>query len=393
MLICVLIHKKTLMKMLIFLMLGLLCTTRVEASGVTNIYDNSERLVQTRTSDQDVEYLYDENGNLLQKRSTENLILNPSFAYSTLGWILGSSLMFVQEDIKKEGFHSLQFHSNTQTSTGAQSEIIKVTPSTMYTLSGWIRDSLSSGDVYIDWIELDAADQMIVDGGGIFASAKNEWQRGLVEFTTNASTVKLVVRMIVERNGVGSAFIDGIELVKGSVSRVLQGSFELGEASWNYDPTKIQIQGGTTKVGQRSLQFHSATPANSGADSGVAQVTPNTTYTLSGWIRDSLSSGDVYIDWLELDAANQIVVDGDGIFASAKNEWQRGQVEFTTNASTVKLVVRMIVEGNGVGSAFIDGIELVKGSVSRVLQGSFELGEASWNYDPTKIQIQGIQPK
>ncbi|MCU6793382.1 carbohydrate binding domain-containing protein, partial [Paenibacillus sp. WQ 127069] len=300
------------------------------------------------------------------------IVLNGTFETNQARWNMGAPTMFIEHGETREGNSALQFSSGTPTGVGADSGMIQVDPGTTYTLSGWLSDSLSSGVIYIDWLEFNASNQLMVDGDGFGPISKNQWEHGSKKFTIGASTVKLLVRVIVEGNATGNAFADVIELEKGERPIVLNGTFETNQARWNMGAPTMFIEHGETREGNSALQFSSGTPTGVGADSGMIQVDPGTTYTLSGWLSDSLSSGVIYIDWLEFNASNQLMVDGDGFGPTSKNQWEHGSKKFTTGASTVKLLVRVIVEGNATGNAFADVIELVKGERPVVLNGTFE---------------------
>ncbi|MNB80318.1 hypothetical protein D3C75_270770 [compost metagenome] len=147
-------------------------------------------------------YTYDPNGNLMGKTSSSNdfLLLESSFETrnESENFKYPSSVFSISSNEAKEGQHSLYFHASQPTIVTAESFPLEVTPNTLYTLSGWIKNSLNSGSAYIDWMEYNANDQLIYDGGTLSPTAKDQWQNSRLEFTTKSGTAKVVFRIVLD---------------------------------------------------------------------------------------------------------------------------------------------------------------------------------------------------
>lgn len=284
-----------------------------------------------------------------------------SFEDNSAKWNL-SPVMFLTGSISTDGFKSIAFNAvSPQSGTASDSKLIRVKPNRDYTLSGWVLDELNSGNFYISWYELDDQNNIINDLGKISATGKGKWEYGSILFKTSANTKKLILRVVANGGAVGKGYVDRIQLKEGSSSLIGTGSFENKDTKWNISST-MSITGSNSKDGSNSLTFVSSTPEQgSVSEYGLIQVFPNTTYTLSGWILNQLSSGGFYISMYKLDDQNNIIHDIPGIWATGKGEWEYGSNTFKTSSQTKKLIIRVVANGGAVGSGYVDGIKLIVG--------------------------------
>ncbi|AIQ73022.1 hypothetical protein [Paenibacillus odorifer] len=358
-------------------------------------YDMSSRLQSETYIKNNIQYqrnfIYDNNGSLLGKsnKSEDYLILESSFEARTeaMNFKLPNSMFSLSTNNPKEGTQSLYFHSTQSTVVTAESIILEVTPSTLYTLSGWINNKLLSGNASIDWMEYNASNQLIYDGGTLSAIDKNKWQYDRVEFITKPQTSKIILRVVLDAGAAGEAYFDDIRFEKGNKLPFSRVSFEFGENSWysNLPSSFFTFSTDGFKDGKQSLRFNSNNPVTATAECGEFIVDPNTTYVLSGWLYNSLVTGNTYIDWMEYDKAGKLVYDGGTIYTTGKNKtWQYGSVEFTTRPTTSKVIIRVVVDEGATGSIYADAIEFRKDNNLPLLDTSFEADDSLW-YAPSPL--------
>lgn len=82
-------------------------------------------------------------------------------------------------------------------------------------------------------------------------------------------------------------------------------------------------------------------------------VSPNTDYTLSGEVFNSLSSGNAYLD------LNNIPEQCNAVSTLGKNTWERISCKFTTGPSRTSVNVRIVTNGSVSGNAWFDDISLI----------------------------------
>lgn len=319
-------------------------------------YDNSGRLETVKYHTGHLtEYLYDQNGNSILRRFSANLLDNSSFEYDLTTWILGSDIT-VSTLKAKTGKKSLRFYSNNSR-TATSDLYLNASPNTTYSLSAWMLSNLITGNFYVDWVELDGNNNIIVDGGTLWtASGSNQWDYKLLNFTTSAQTTKLVIRFVVEAAN-GEAFVDDVQLTK----LLSNSSFESNSYGWSLNPT-MQISTLKAIEGSKSVRFNSTSVTAATTDSTMIPVTPNTNYKLSAWLLDNMTGGSFYVDWLEFDSRNSLIYDGGTLFSTKRGsgQWDLTSITFTTKPNTTRLIIRIVADSNPKGEAFADQIILEK---------------------------------
>ncbi|NOU79147.1 hypothetical protein GC101_09660 [Paenibacillus sp. LMG 31459] len=362
-------------------------------------YDMNSRLESETYIKNNVQYqrkfIYDYNGNILGKlnKSEDYLILESSFEARTeaLNFKIPNSLFSLSTNNPNEGAQSLYFHSSQSTVATAESITLEVTPNTLYTLSGWINNKLLSGNASIDWMEYNASDQLIYDGGTLSALNKNKWQFDREEFVTKSQTSKVILRVVLDEGALGEAYFDNIRFEKGNKLLLSRIPFEPDELLWNPNilNNAFSISTDGSKDGKQCIRFNSNHPVTATAEFGEFRVAPNTNYVLSGWLYNSLVTGNAYIDWIEYNDDGELVYDGGSVYTTGKNKtWQYGAVEFKTRATTSKLVLRVVTDEGATGTVYADAIEFRKGSNLPLLDTSFEAEDSLW-YAPNPLLATG----
>lgn len=215
---------------MLFLILVLLISaglsyTSKAIDSIQYTYDANGKLTRIYVQNEgEIKFTYDENGNVQRIRRTENLLKNGDFEQyinttesSAPSWNLTPGMGIGRQTVK-EGTASLQFNSGTPIVGIGSSDLLQAAGGTPYTLSGWLLSNLTSGEWLIDWLEYNAAGQILADGIGFSSTKMGEWEQGQVQFTTHPSTTHVRVRVVAEYS-VGAAYADAIKL-------------ELGHTAW-----------------------------------------------------------------------------------------------------------------------------------------------------------------
>lgn len=322
-----------------------------------SIYDASGRLiVEKMSSGHRVDYTYDSNGNALEKYLSVNLLNNSRFEHGQDHWNFGAYMSVVGGDNGRYSVVKFQTTGGIQATT-VNSEVIQVKGNTAYSLSGLVNDQLSSGSLYIDWLEYDANGKLLIDGAAVpIAGGKGNWNWGIITLTTTPSTTKMIVRVVTDGNPAGVGYVDNLELTQGVQN---PGLLE-GVDFWDFSPTMEVVE--TNNSNQNSIYFKCDTPIVDGeaTSTNFIAVAPNQSYNLSGWVKTKLSAGSFYIDWMEYDDMNNLLVDGPGIqiINASTGEWDYGIANFVTHKSTKKVKLRVVADSKTIGEGYARGLKL-----------------------------------
>ncbi|MCG7406171.1 hypothetical protein MH117_02000 [Paenibacillus sp. ACRRX] len=177
----------------------------------TYYYDPNNQLAYIISANQKKEYVYDELGRLRSTSTSRNLIPNHSFERSEL-WQLSPHMSY--DSLKStDGSKSIKFAAeNEVVSTTSDSVLIPVLSSQKYVLSASLFNSLTKGSFYVDMLELDESNNVVLDHAGYYSGEQQKWNHGTVAFVTNSKTVHVLVRVVADSGATGTAYADNIKL-------------------------------------------------------------------------------------------------------------------------------------------------------------------------------------
>jgi hypothetical protein len=155
----------------------------------------------------DVSYSISASEKVWVREQRRNLVLNPSFETNTSAWTL-QGVHSRSNDRGYEGSYSLKF-TGTNQNTALSSQGIDVVGGETYTLSAMLYKVAGySGDAYIDIMEYDIDDVLLVDGAGSFSTTTDAWERVVVTQTMNANTAYVQIRLVTDNNSTGTIYAD-----------------------------------------------------------------------------------------------------------------------------------------------------------------------------------------
>jgi concanavalin A-like lectin/glucanase superfamily protein/carbohydrate binding protein with CBM4/9 domain len=309
--------------------------------------------------------------------------------------------------------------ANYGTVPAVASLAIPVQPNTSYTLTARVKtSSVPTNGAYIRLRLLDSAKSTTTTTLSNRLSGTNDWTLCSIVLTTGASDKYALVMMNLDPGAISSAWFDNISLTPTTpVTRSLatrtrklvgemveNGDFEysppftavqqavlrwvdgtaagsaanrqygwyvfdmtLTGASVRFDPTvyrsgTVSLKLSITDSFARAIQiFNQSSPFR------AIPVLPNTSYTLTYWlktVRTSGSSSGAFATISERDSSGGLVAQTDGTFISTTVDWTKYSVTVTTAATTRYIMVKLsnlgsIGAANLVMDAWFDDISLM----------------------------------
>jgi hypothetical protein len=147
------------------------------------------------------------------------------------------------------------------------------------------------------------------------------------------------------------------------VNIVPNPSLETDDSDWTL-AASFTRNNDTAQHGSWAIKF-SGTSQNTDSRTALIAASPNTQYTVSGYIyRASGFSGNTSIDWLEYDSGESQLVDGGNTQVTDTDTWTRVSATFTTNASTAFIRVRFVCDNTATGTAYGDAFQLETGATA-----------------------------
>lgn len=232
-------------------------------------------------------------------RADANGVVNPSFETAgsgggadAAGWTEGASHARSSDRFHSGGWALKSTFTGTGTST--RGSAITVSPNRSYALSGWIYKAATAGAAYIDMSDISGE-------LSLNATQTNAWE--FVSGTWNSgTTTSVTVRLVTDHAPNGAIWFDDIALEP--VNLVANPSFETAgagsadAASWT-EGTSHARSSDRVQSGGWALKS-SFTGTGTSTRGPAITVTPNTTYTLSGFIWKSTSAGSAYLDMSDI---------------------------------------------------------------------------------------------
>lgn len=224
------------------------------------------------------------------------------------------------------------------------SQEFDVEPGYSYTLTYWLKATEQSGTGYGYIKDGNTEIEQFEIGGSI-----DEWQKQTVVFTAPATTTR--AKLIIYAQG-SVKYIDDIS-ISGPVSYLKNAGFEKGnDSSWN-NWAGLAVTGEAAHSGNYSLNYSSSGWKAFFQD---FDVTPNTSYRLSLWIKD-VNSEDLGI-YIKNVIDNS---DEDNIetwVSSGSEDWRQVTVDFTAPEGITKM--RLNFTADALSEKYIDDIEIVR---------------------------------
>jgi len=249
--------------------------------------------------------------------------------------------------------HSGSYALRTGASNSAAEQVITgLQPNTTYALTGWIKNANAGDAAYLGVKNFGGSETNQAVTGSSYSQTA-------VTFTTGPTDTTATVYI---RKDAGTAFsyADDIQLVKGFVRNA---GFETGYLSPWTKATLVSVVGSNAHSGSHALQTDAS---DSGVEQVISGLQPNTTYTLTGWIKNT-NAGDVtYLGVKHYGGpeTNQTIT---------SSSYSRAAVTFTTGSNNTTATI-YVWKNAGTAPSFADDIQIVK---SIVRNAGFETGNLS----------------
>jgi hypothetical protein len=127
--------------------------------------------------------------------------------------------------------------------------------------------------------------------------------------------------------------------------------FEEQQSGYGTNDAANWVEGGGGRASDRQLsgEWSMKSTQRMAAASDYISVTPNTDYVLSGWVYNTLSSGNAYLDLYD-------IAEECSALSNIKNNWEYVSCKFRTGASRNEVRIRLVVDNDG--DVWFDDISL-----------------------------------
>ncbi|MFB9327797.1 carbohydrate binding domain-containing protein [Paenibacillus aurantiacus] len=216
-------------------------------------------------------------------------------------------------------------------------QVIQVQPNTTYTLTGYALTTSSAEPVHLGVKNFGGTQQYASMTGVSYA-------KGTVTFTTGAANTTATIYLY-KPSGTAVAYGDDFSVQKSPVSN---GGFESGGLGSWYGWNAAAVVNTQARTGSYALQLAGG-PVSA---EQVVTLSPNTTYTLTGFAKTGNSSEPVHIGVKNYGGSQQ--------FASiSSTTYTAGSVTFTTGSTNTSATI-YAYKPSGTSSAYIDDIVITK---------------------------------
>ncbi|MBC8160162.1 MAG: carbohydrate binding domain-containing protein [Roseiflexaceae bacterium] len=245
--------------------------------------------------------------------------------------------------IANTGVHSGDYAAKVSGASGGTGQVISgLTPNTSYTLSAWAK--------------VGSAGESIAVGVKRYAGESSDtstdvttttYSQANVTFTTGANNTSAEIYLW-KNAGNGDAHGDDFSLTLATVNRATNPGFESGDLGvWSTWTAAASVVTSNARTGTYAARLSGAVV---GVEQTVSGLTPNMTYTLSGWAKVGAVGENIFIG----------VKDFGGIETSTTvttASYSQGTVVFTTGSGNTTAKI-YFYKHTGSGEAFGDDFSL-----------------------------------
>lgn len=272
-------------------------------------------------------------------------VVNPGFTHRTGPWTSSGAASW-SSTAGRNGGPGVRLNPTTTTASNFEQVVHGLLPNTEYRLLGW--GSVGSRL----WPDI----RLGVRSHGAAETYKSIWSNGFtqtqVPFTTGPSNTSARVFARVATQW-GDCFADDMEVRRDA--QINNSGFEFGETwPWTtYGDAFVHDWSTFVRSGSNAFRFNSSSSSR-GAEQTVYGLKPDTTYTLSAWVRTSSQP-------IRLGAKNHGLADSSTGFTGTGNNWQRATHVFTTGTSATSATIYAFIPANSaVAAADIDDFALAE---------------------------------
>ena len=296
-------------------------------------------------------------------RAATNGVANPSFetagvsATDAVSWTEGINHARSSDQVHTGSWALKSSYTGTGTST--HSDPITVTPNTTYTLSGYIWATNTTGNAYIDMSDIAGELTLASRQAGAWEFLSGTWNSG--------SNTSITLRLVTDGSPTAPIWFDDISLVP--ANSVANPSFETAGVSaadalnWtegvNHARSSDQVHSGSWALKS------SYTGTGTSTRSDPITVTPNTTYTLSGYIWATNTTGGAYIDMNDIAGELTLASRQAGTWEFLSGTWNSG--------SNTSITLRLVTDGSPTAPIWFDDITLSVASGDVVVAGAGDI--------------------
>jgi hypothetical protein len=275
-----------------------------------------------------------------------NGVANPSFetagtsASDAASWTEGTNHVRSGDRFHSGGWSIKSTFTGTGTST--RGSAITVSPNRSYVLSGWIYKAATAGAAYIDMFDIPGELNLNATQTNVWEFVSGTWNSG--------TTTSVTIRLVTDHTPNGSIWFDDIALEPANIlanpSFETAGATSADAASWTEGSSHARASDGVHGGGWALRSTY--TGAGTSTRSAAITVTPDTTYTLSGYIWATNSAGNAYIDMLDIPGELTLPSRQTGTWEFLSGTWNSG--------SRTSVTLRLVTDGSPTAAIWFDDI-------------------------------------
>ncbi|QHT59434.1 cellulase family glycosylhydrolase [Paenibacillus lycopersici] len=215
---------------------------------------------------------------LARTASADAVISNPGFETGTLTpWTNSNSASVVANNV-----HSGSKALNLGVSyTGVEQALTGLTPGATYTVSAWVKNASAGDLVYLGVKNFGSPDI-------VATSTSAAYTQLTITFTMGSANTSASI-YVWKNAGTAATYADDFTI---SAPLLQNPSFETGILSPWTNSGSAAVVSGNAHAGSKAVNIGNA---YTGIEQALAGLAPNTTYTLTGWVKNAAAGDVVYI--------------------------------------------------------------------------------------------------
>lgn len=261
-----------------------------------------------------------------------NMLGNPGFETGiTSPWTAWNSAS-VSNTNQNSGNYCARLNPNS-----SYEQVINVTPNTTYKLTAFLKSATTGDPICIGAKNFGGTEAFVY-------STSTTYNQVTMTFTTGPSATTATIYGYRSGTGTGAGYFDDVQVQKTNL--LVNPGFETGTPS----PWTAWNSSSVTNTNQNSGGYCAKLNPNSSYEQ-VINVTPNTTYTLSGWLKTESAEDPICIGVKNF-GGNEIFL------YSTSTTYKQVTLTFTTGPSATTATVYGYRSAAGTGVGYFDDVQV-----------------------------------
>ena len=287
----------------------------------------------------------------------QNLVQNPGFESGSTSWDTswGNS-----SAVNSNGHYSSSYSMRVGNGVGGFKQLLPVEPNRQYMLSGWLNMSIADGSGQLGAEFFDSDGNLIANAIPYIntSGSANTYYPYSLCFTAPSNAANMLVYVYKNAGSGGYCYADDICLRVMDQNLIVNPGFESVNANWN------TAWGGNSGAVNSNGHWCSTYSMRVGTAAGGAcqdiHAVPNTSYSLSGWFKQTIADDASKFGVKALDSAGNLIAVFDQYVTLSGTSYAPYTLNFTTPANTAKIRVYVYKNTGSGGYMYADNLYLLR---------------------------------